>query len=138
MPKGMPKVFKGFRFNSQLYLSFKELAFKNGYTVTGALEKFMACAVEFGLVFPSAAKTEAIELAEKRKHYSSLIRYYHQTNAQEEVIATFRSALNERINLESSSELYERVFAAIQSVKPENGADLLSRLFEICYESEKL
>ena len=35
------------------------------------------------------------------------------------------------INLESSSELYERVFAAIQSVKPENGADLLSRLFEI-------
>jgi uncharacterized Zn finger protein len=81
-------------------------------------------------------KTEAIELAKKRKYYSSLIRYYHQTNAQEEVIATFRSALNERINLESSSELYERVFAAIQSVKPENGADLLSRLFEICYESE--
>jgi uncharacterized Zn finger protein len=81
-------------------------------------------------------KTEAIELAKKRKDYSSLIRYYHQTNAQEEVIATFSSALNERINLDSSPELYERVFAAIRSVKPENGADLLSRLFEICYESE--
>jgi uncharacterized Zn finger protein len=81
-------------------------------------------------------KTEAIELAKKRKYYSSLIRYYHQTNAQEEVIATFSSALNERINLKSSPELYERVFAAIRSVKPENGADLLSKLFEICYESK--
>ncbi len=54
MPKGMPKAFKGFRFNSQLYLGFKELALKNGYTVTAALEKFMASSVEFGLVFPSA------------------------------------------------------------------------------------
>jgi hypothetical protein len=56
----MPKVFKGFRFNSQLYLSFKELTLKNGYTVTGAFEKFMASAVEYGLVFPSA-KTENME-----------------------------------------------------------------------------
>jgi len=61
----MPKVFKGFRFNSQLYLSFKELTLKNGYTVTGAFEKFMASAVEYGLVFPSAAKTENME-AESR------------------------------------------------------------------------
>ena len=81
-------------------------------------------------------KTEAIELAKKRKDYSSLIRYYHQTNAQEEVIATFSSTLNERTNLDSSPELYERVFAAIRSVKPKNGADLLSRLLKICYESE--
>jgi hypothetical protein len=61
MPKGMPKVFKGFRFNSQLYLSFKELALKNGYTVTAALEKFMESSVEFGLAFPAAAKTENAE-----------------------------------------------------------------------------
>jgi hypothetical protein len=57
----MPKAFKSFRFNPQLYMGFKELAGKNGYTVTGALEKFMACAVDYGLVFPCAAKTEAVE-----------------------------------------------------------------------------
>jgi hypothetical protein len=61
MPKGMPKVFKGFRFDSQLYLAFKKLAFENGYTVTGAFEKFMSSAVDFGLAFPSAAKTENVE-----------------------------------------------------------------------------
>jgi hypothetical protein len=57
----MPKVFKAFRFNPQLYACFKELAAKNGYTVTGAFEKFMASAVEFGLIFPSANKAESVE-----------------------------------------------------------------------------
>ncbi len=57
----MPKMFKAFRFNPQLYESFKELTAKNGYTVTGAFEKFMASAVEFGLIFPSANKTESLE-----------------------------------------------------------------------------
>jgi len=57
----MPKAFKAFRFNPQLYASFKSLASKNGYTVTAALEKFMSCALEHGLVFPSAAKTEDVE-----------------------------------------------------------------------------
>jgi len=56
----LPKVFKAFRFDPQLYISFKDLASKNGYTATGALEKFMADAVKFGLVFPSA-KNEAAE-----------------------------------------------------------------------------
>ena len=61
MPKGLPKVFKGFRFNSNLYLSFKELATKNGYTVTEAFEKFMTRSLEYGIDFPSAAKTENVE-----------------------------------------------------------------------------
>jgi len=61
MPKGLPKVFKGFRFNSNLYLSFKQLAKKNGYTVTEIFEKFMSSAIEFGIVFPSPAKTENVE-----------------------------------------------------------------------------
>ncbi len=56
----MPKIDKSFRFNPQTYAGFKELAAKNGYTTTGALEKFMADAVEFGLVFPSA-KNEATQ-----------------------------------------------------------------------------
>ena len=57
----MPKVFKGFRFNSNLYLGFKQLAKKNGSTVTEVFEKFMSSAIEFGLVFPSPAKTENVE-----------------------------------------------------------------------------
>jgi hypothetical protein len=44
-----------------VYDSFRQLASKKGYTVTAALEKFMASAVDYGLVFPSAAKTENVE-----------------------------------------------------------------------------
>ena len=56
----MPKDFKAFRFVPQLYADFKELASKSGYTVTGALEKFMADSIKYGLSFPSA-KSEAAE-----------------------------------------------------------------------------
>jgi hypothetical protein len=55
----MPKSRKGFRFNPQVYEDFRDLASKNGYTVTAALEKFMADAVRFGLVFPSAKNAAA-------------------------------------------------------------------------------
>jgi hypothetical protein len=55
----LAKVFKAFRFDPQLYTSFKDLASKNGYTATGALEKFMADAVKFGLVFPSSQNAAA-------------------------------------------------------------------------------
>ena len=56
----LPKAYRSFRFNPQVYVSFKQLAAKKGYTVTAALEKFMSSAVEFGLVFPTA-KTENAE-----------------------------------------------------------------------------
>ncbi|OGD47008.1 hypothetical protein A3K69_01580 [Candidatus Bathyarchaeota archaeon RBG_16_57_9] len=80
-------------------------------------------------------KTEALELAKNRKYYSSLIRYYHQINAKEEVIEFFSRALNEGITLESSSELPGIIFTAIQNVKPLNRAELLGRLFDICYKT---
>jgi hypothetical protein len=54
-----PKARRGFRFSPQLYEDFKGLASENGYTVTAALEKFMAVAVKFGLVFPSAKNETA-------------------------------------------------------------------------------
>ena len=57
----MPKIDKSFRFNPQVYAAFKELASKNGYTATGALEKFMADAVKYGLPFPSS-KNDADEI----------------------------------------------------------------------------
>ena len=56
----MAKINKSFRLNPQVYADFKDLASKSGYTATGALEKFMADAVKFGLVFPSA-RNEAAE-----------------------------------------------------------------------------
>jgi hypothetical protein len=58
---GLPKPLKSFRFNPQTYNSFKELASQNGYTATSALEKFMETALQHGLVFPSAAKTQDTE-----------------------------------------------------------------------------
>lgn len=61
MPKGNPKKFKGFRFNAQLYEDFKTLTAKNGYSATEVFEKFMISAIEHGLQFPSAAKTENVE-----------------------------------------------------------------------------
>lgn len=53
----MPKMLKAFRFNPELYQKFKALASENGYTVTGAFEKFMSSALEYGLNFPTANKT---------------------------------------------------------------------------------
>jgi len=61
MPKGNPKKFKGFRFNSLLYEDFKIIAKKNGYNVTEAFEKFMTSSIENGLSFPAAVKIENIE-----------------------------------------------------------------------------
>ncbi len=78
-------------------------------------------------------KDEALKLAEDRKYFSSLIRYQHQTNAKGEAVETFRRSLNEGVNLESSPELYGRIFTTIQSTRPEDATELLSRLFDICY-----
>jgi len=58
----LPKPLKSFRFNPQVYDNFRQLASKNGYTATAALEKFMKTALEYGLVFPSAAKAEDVEV----------------------------------------------------------------------------
>lgn len=49
----LAKVFKGFRFDVQLYSDFKGVASAGGCTVTGAFERFMSGCVEGGrLVFP--------------------------------------------------------------------------------------
>jgi len=56
----MARVFKAFRFDPQIYADFKELARKSGYTMTSALEKFMADSLKFRLVFPSA-REESVE-----------------------------------------------------------------------------
>lgn len=56
----MPKYFKAFRFDPQLYADFKEAASRSGYTVTGAIEKFMSDTIQYGLTFPSA-KSEAAQ-----------------------------------------------------------------------------
>jgi hypothetical protein len=49
----LAKVFKGFRFDAELYSGFKRVAGAGGFTVTGAFERFMRGCVECGfLVFP--------------------------------------------------------------------------------------
>jgi hypothetical protein len=42
-------------------LIFRQLASKNGFIVTAAFEKFMASAIDYGLVFPSAVKVVNVE-----------------------------------------------------------------------------
>jgi hypothetical protein len=49
----LAKVFKGVRFDAQLYNDFKRVASAGGCTVTGAFERFMSVCVDGGvLVFP--------------------------------------------------------------------------------------
>ena len=49
----LAKVFKGFRFDAQLYNNFKSVASAGGCTATGAFERFMSVCVEGELlVFP--------------------------------------------------------------------------------------
>ncbi|MBN1245736.1 hypothetical protein JXA31_09110 [Candidatus Bathyarchaeota archaeon] len=49
----MVKVFKGFRFDPELYGEFRRLAVAGGVTVTGVFERFMSVCVEAdAVVFP--------------------------------------------------------------------------------------
>ena len=51
----MGKVFKGFRFDPELYAGFRKLTSSGGCTVTGAFERFMKVCVDAGvLVFPES------------------------------------------------------------------------------------
>jgi hypothetical protein len=58
----LAKVFKGVRFDAQLYNDFKSVASAGGCTATGAFERFMSVCVEGGvLVFPER-NIEGIEV----------------------------------------------------------------------------
>ena len=82
----MVKVFRGFRFDVELYAGFKRVACAGGCTVTGAFERFMSCCVEGGgLVFPEGGtggfEAEARVLVDwlgKGKHF-------YRTDTGEEV-----------------------------------------------------
>jgi hypothetical protein len=51
----MGKMYKGFRFDPELYADFRKLASSGGCTVTGAFERFMKVRVDGGvLVFPES------------------------------------------------------------------------------------
>ena len=57
----MGKVFKGFRFDPELYGGFKGLASAGGCTVTGAFERFMNCCVEAGVLVFAERAVEGFE-----------------------------------------------------------------------------
>ena len=51
----MTKIFKGFRFDPELYAKFKKLATSSGLMVTEAFERFMEASVNAGAItFPTA------------------------------------------------------------------------------------
>ena len=81
----MPRAFRSFRFNPQVYSSFKELASKNGYTVTGALEKSMSASVEFGLEFSSAKTEDAEREARIMLTWLKQKQYWYRINEKEQV-----------------------------------------------------
>ena len=81
-------------------------------------------------------KDEAIQLAKERKYYSALIWYYHKANMQEQVVATFSNALDEKAELNADASLHGCIFSAIKNVKPADAAELLSQLFKMAYETE--
>lgn len=57
----MGKVFKGFRFNPELYATFSSIVDRSGCTLTASYEKFMnVCVARGELVFPEV-KMEAFE-----------------------------------------------------------------------------
>ena len=50
----MAKIYKGFRFDPELYAGFKRLASARGLTATSAFERFMrSCVDAEALIFPS-------------------------------------------------------------------------------------
>ncbi len=61
------KVFKGFRFDPELYEKFKTVAERSGLMVTEAFEKFMHACVEAGAVkFPDVGRKRSGVEAEAR------------------------------------------------------------------------
>ena len=86
----MARAFRSFRFNPQVYADFKELTSKNGYTVTGALEKFMSTSVEFGLEFPSAKTEDAEREARIMLTWLKQKQYWYRINEKEQGTTTGR------------------------------------------------
>jgi len=61
----LPRIFRGFRFDIEVYKAFAKLASEEGYTATGALEQFMRICVDEGaLVFPEK-RIEGLEVEAK-------------------------------------------------------------------------
>ena len=58
----MPKVFKAFRFDPELYAGFRGLASSSGFSVTGAFERFMSVCVEnHAVIFPERPSVGDVE-----------------------------------------------------------------------------
>ncbi|MGB9730361.1 MAG: SWIM zinc finger family protein [Thermoprotei archaeon] len=76
---------------------------------------------------------EALELAKEKKYYSSLIQYYYEMNAYEDVVTIFRNALMENVKLKPWPELYEGILTSIKICKPKDSKELLQNLLNICY-----
>ena len=82
----MGKPYKGFRFQPQLYVDFKKVAFSGGYTVTAAFEKFMSGCVEVNaLVFPDRKILDFESEAHILVDWLNKGKFFYRTDAGEEV-----------------------------------------------------
>ncbi|NIA12012.1 MAG: hypothetical protein GWP10_20400 [Nitrospiraceae bacterium] len=87
-------------------------------------------------------KEAAIEFAHREGFYSSLIRYYHETEAHDEVVRIFSEVAREGAmgaRLEPSSQFYRIILDSIKKggVPDKSGTeDALRDLFEICYSTQ--
>jgi hypothetical protein len=87
-------------------------------------------------------KEAAIEFAHREGFYSSLIRYYHETGAHDEVVGLFLEVAREgpvRARLEPSSQFYRIILDSIKkggALDKSGTEDALRDLFEICYSTQ--
>lgn len=84
----MVKVFKGFRFDPELYERFKGVAGSSGLMVTEAFERFMRVCVEAGAVrFPEVESSRSRIDAEARVLLAWLRKeqFWYQVNEEKEI-----------------------------------------------------
>jgi len=87
-------------------------------------------------------KKAAIEFARRKGFYSSLIQYYHETEAHDEAVDLFLEVVRDyslKDQLDRSSYFYRDVLDSINnsgSLGKSGTEDALRDLFEICYSTE--
>ena len=87
-------------------------------------------------------KEAAIEFARREGFHSSLIRYYHETGAPDEVVGLFLEVAGEGppgARLEPSSQFYRIILDSIKkggALDKSGTDDALRDLFEVCYSTQ--
>lgn len=110
----LPKRFKAFRFSPELYEKFKELVSTSGYTMTGAIEKFMHLSVENGaLAFPAPKTTDYEAEARILLDWRNKGEHWYTRGSEDEGEISIRGRLLTLLPLISSTELKAQIEKAL-------------------------